>query len=130
MDLGIFAADFRCMIKQRGGMLAKGWLLGLQFDVLMESNLYFDIAKQANVYADQIRNTLTHCGFEMVAQTTTNQLFVKMPISVLDQLSKEFTYSAMEWVDESHRIVRFCTSWATTAESVNALCRAIETYSK
>lgn len=123
------AADFRYMIKQRGGMLAKGWLLGVQFDALMEDGLYFKIAKQANVLADQIRSTLKKCGYQLVAESTTNQIFVVMPATVLERISQDFSYSAMEWVDKNHRVVRFCTSWATAPESVEALCKAIEKYS-
>lgn len=119
------AQDFRYMIKQRGGMLAKGWLLGLQFDVLLENDLYFEISRNANHLAEQLRNTLIDCSYKMVAETTTNQIFVEMPRDVLDKLSADFSYSAMEWVDDNHRVVRFCTSWATTQESVDCLCKAI-----
>lgn len=124
------AADFRYMIKQRGAMLAKGWLLGLQFDVLMEDDLYFEISRHANHLAEKIRTTLVSCGYKLVAQTTTNQLFVEMPRHVLEKIGGSFSYSAMEWVDDDNRIVRFCTSWATTQESVDHLCRLIESASK
>lgn len=123
------AADFRYMIKQRGGMLAKGWLLGIQFDVLFTDDLYFNIAKSANLLADRIRETLGVCGYPLVADSTTNQIFVAMPTGLLDRLSSDFTYSAGEWIDENHRVVRFCTSWATSSESVDALCDAIRNYS-
>lgn len=123
------AADFRYMIKQRGAMLAKGWMLGLQFDVLLENDLYFDISRNANRLAEKLRETLVDCGYKLVAQTTTNQLFVVMPKSVLEKIAESFSYSAMEWVDSDHRVVRFCTSWATTQESVDALCALIESLS-
>lgn len=126
----IIASDFRYMIKQRGAMLAKGWMLGLQFDVLMEDDLYFEISRHANRLAEKLRKTLTACGYKLVAQTTTNQLFVVMPKPVLDKIGESFSYSAMEWVDDENRVVRFCTSWATTQESVDALCELIETLSK
>lgn len=124
------AEDFRYMIKQRGGMLAKGWMLGLQFDVLLENDLYFEISRHANRLAEQLRKTLVDCGYKLVAQTTTNQIFVVMPKSVLDRLADKFSYSAMEWVDPNHRVVRFCTSWATTQESVDDLCQMIQALSK
>jgi len=121
----MIAADFRYMIKQRGAMLAKGWLLGCQFDVLMRDNLYFDIAANANRYADQIRDALYHAGYRCLVETTTNQIFPILPDAVLCELSKDFTFSEMERFDENSRVVRFCTSWATTKDSVDALCERI-----
>lgn len=126
----VIADDFRYMIKQRGGMLAKGWMLGLQFDVLLENDLYFEISRHANRLAEKLRKTLIGCGYELVTQTTTNQIFVVMPKSVLESLAAHFSYSAMEWVDPNHRVVRFCTSWATTQESVDALCQMIKDLSR
>ena len=119
------AEDFRYMIKQRGAMLAKGWLLGLQFDALMENGLYFNIARNANVLADRIKKTLIECGCRMVVDNSTNQVFAVMHKDILNVISKDFSYSAMEWVDEYHRVVRFCTSWATEESEVNELCDAI-----
>ncbi len=125
----VIAADFRYLIKQRGGMLAKGWLLGLQFDALLENNLYFDIARHANKLADQLRQTITNCGYEMLVVNTTNQVFPILPNELLEQLSNDFTFSLQQIVDDSNKAVRFCTSWATTQQSVNALCGAIERFS-
>lgn len=117
--------DFRYMIKQRGGMLAKGWLLGLQFDTLLTDGLYFKISEKANVFADQIRATLDALGCDYLVRTTTNQIFPILPNSVLERLSKDFTFSEMDRIDDSRRAVRFCTSWATKQVSVDALCRAL-----
>jgi len=119
------AEDFRYMIKQRGGMLAKGWLLGAQFDALLENELYFDICARANRQADRIRTTLAQLGYPLLVEGTTNQVFPILPDAVLDALSKDFTFSETERVDESHRAIRFCTSWATEPESVDALCSAL-----
>lgn len=124
------AEDFRYMIKQRGGMLAKGWLLGLQFEALFENGLYFDIGREANRLADQIRKTLVQCGYPLIVDCGTNQVFTVMPDSILDALSKEFVFTEMGRVDEKHRTVRFCTSWSTTQEHVNALCRGLKESSK
>jgi len=123
------ADDFRYMIKQRGAMLAKGWLLGIQFDVLLKDNLYFDIAREANKQADMIRGTLAKCGYKFLVETTTNQIFPIMPDCVLYQLSEKFTFSEMERVDAKNRVVRFCTSWATSQSSVDELCWTIESLS-
>lgn len=118
----VIAEDFRYLIKQRGAMLAKGWTLGVQFEALFENDLYFEISRHANVCADKIRKTLTGLGVPMLVETTTNQLFPVMPDAVLDKLGDSFTFTEMGRVDADHRAIRFCTSWATEADSVDRLC--------
>lgn len=120
------AEDFRYLIKQRGGMLAKGWLLGMQFDVLMEDDLYFKIARHANELADQLRDTLHRKGYPILAEDRTNQVFAVLPDSVLDGLKESFSFSYQRRTDETHSEVRFCTSWASTKQSVALLCEAID----
>lgn len=122
------AEDFRYLIKQRGGMLAKGWLLGAQFRALLKDDLYWKISAHANVLADQLRDTLTRCGYPLLVQSKTNQVFPVLPDALLEHLSKDFTFAEMHRIDDSHRAVRFCTSWATKAEDVAALCDIIEKF--
>ena len=124
------SSDFRYLIKQRGGMLAKGRLLGVQFCALLEGGLYFEIAKKANELADRIRETLASLGYDYLVPGVTNQVFPILPDSLLEELSKEFSFSEQERVDAQHRAVRFCTSWATTEENVTALCNALKKHSK
>ena len=120
------AQDFRYLIKQRGGMLAKGRLLGLQFDVLLEDDLYMRIAARANGYARVIREKLKELGYSFLVDNTTNQLFPILPDTVLNELAKEFCFSEMGRIDEEHRAIRICTSWATAKENVAALCNKLE----
>ena len=120
------AEDFRYLIKQRGGMLAKGWLLGAQFEALLENGLYFEISAHADRLADQLRQTIDELGYSYITATTTNQIFPILPDAVLAELGKEFTFAEMHRVDEGHRAVRFCTSWATKPENVEALCAALK----
>ena len=122
--------DFRYLIKRHGGMLAKGWQLGVQFDALFEDDLYYTISAHANRMADRIRDTLEELNVPSLAQCTTNQIFPILPDAFLEELSKEFTFTEMHRVDESHRAIRFCTSWATTGESVDELCGAIRAIAK
>ena len=124
------AEDFRYLMKQRGGMLAKGWLLGLQFKTLFENDLYFKISAHADQMADKIRKALTELGHKLYLPNTTNQVFVTLPDPLLKELGKEFTFATWEKVDENHTTVRFCTSWATTEENVDALCEAIKNLSE
>lgn len=114
--------DFRYLIKQHGGMLAKGRLLGVQFDALMEDDLYEKIAAHADRLADKLRHCLKELGVSFLVENTTNQLFPVLPDRVLDALAEDFVFSEQERADETHRAVRFCTSWATKEESVDALC--------
>ncbi len=119
--------DFRYLIKQRGGMLAKGRLLGLQFDTLFDDDgLYFKLGARADRFADQIRAALQVLGVPLLVESTTNQIFPILPDSALEQLAKEFTFTEQERIDDTHRAVRFCTSWATKQENVDALCIALE----
>lgn len=122
------AQDFRYMIKQRGGMLAKGWLLGLQFMALFEDDLYFEIAIKANKLAQQLRDKLEALGYTYLVENDTNQVFPVLPNSLLEKLESEFSFSHQAHIDENHRAVRFCTSWATTQESMDALCAALEKF--
>ena len=115
--------DFRYLIKQRGGMLAKGRLLGVQFEALLEDGLYFAISRHADAMADRLRACLESCGVPMLVPGVTNQLFPILPDAVLSQLAKTYVFSEQTRVDETHRAVRFCTSWATLPENVDALCR-------
>ncbi len=124
------AVDFRYLIKQHGGMLAKGRLLGIQFCALLEDDLYFKIAAHANALADQIRATLSNLGYALLVPGVTNQIFPILPDSLLSELSKNFSFTEQQRVDDTHRAVRFCTSWATTQENVDALCHALEELSR
>ena len=120
------AEDFRYLIKQRGGMLAKGWLLGTQFEALLEDDLYFEISRHANRLADRIRQTLTRIGCDFLAPSNTNQLFPVLPDEWLAELGREFTFSEMGRVDEHRRAVRFCTGWNSAEADVDALCAALK----
>ena len=114
--------DFRYLIKQHGGMLAKGRLLGVQFCALLEDDLYFEISRHAVQMADQIRQTLDRMGVSYLVPGITNQIFPILPDHLLDELGKNFMFTQIERVSDTHRAVRFCTSWASSKENVNALC--------
>lgn len=114
--------DFRYLIKRHGGMLAKGRLLGIQFDTLLEDNLYFDIAARAVSMADKIRKALEDCQVPFLVPGVTNQIFPILPDDVLEELGKKYVFCEQERVDETHRAIRICTSWGTREENVQALC--------
>lgn len=124
------AEDFRYIIKQRGGMLAKGWLLGAQFEALLKDDLYFSISAHANRLADKLRDALTQLGYPIPVTSRTNQVFTVLPNRVLEKLKGSFSYSPWGKVDDAHTTVRFCTSWATKEEALDALCQALVNFSE
>lgn len=113
--------DFRYMIKQKGGMLAKGRLLGVQFQALLEDGLYFEISRHANELAEDIRSACRKAGYPFLVESPTNQIFVILPDDKLEELQKEYSFCYQERVDETHSAVRICTSWATSRENVQKL---------
>lgn len=118
--------DFRYLIKQHGGMLAKGRLLGVQFDALMEDDLYFKIAAHADRLADKLRDKMKSLNIPFLIESTTNQIFPILPDEILAKLDEKYVYTEQERVDASHRAVRFCTSWATKEENVDSLCADLD----
>ena len=115
------ADDFRYCIKQNGGMLAKGRLLGIQFEVLMNEGLYFKLARRADRLADRIREAFRRKGVGFLVDNTTNQIFPLLEIDAIDRLSAEFGVERWQTVDETRAAVRFCMSWATSESAVAAL---------
>lgn len=124
------AEDFRYLIKQHGGMLAKGRLLGIQFCALLEGDLYFQIAAHANTLADQLRDTLSRLGYPLLVPGVTNQVFPILPDTLLERLGERFSFSEQQRMDPDNRAVRFCTSWATTQENMDLLCDALVNLSR
>lgn len=113
--------DFRYVMKQKGGMLAKGRLLGIQFLTLFEDNLYMELAEHADRMADRLREVFDELKVAYLVENTTNQIFPILPDKILQELKEKFAFSYMNRVDVEHSAVRFCTSWATMEESVAAL---------
>ena len=109
------------IIKQRGVLLAKGRLLGLQFDTLFTDGLYERIARNAIVMADKIVSALKERGYRFLITPQTNQLFVVLENEQLARLSAQVGIEVWEKVDDTHTAVRIATSWATREENVDAL---------
>ena len=118
--------DFRYNIKQRGGMLAKGRLLGIQFGVLFEKNLYFDISRYAVDLAMKIKQAFIYKGYKFLYDSYTNQQFPILPNEVLNKLSKNYSFCFWQKIDDNNSAVRFCTSWATKKEDVDKLVEDIK----
>ena len=114
--------DFRYLIKQHGGMLAKGRLLGIQFETLFEDGLYWSISDHALRMADTLRAALRDAGLPMQVNSPTNQLFPIVPDTLLAKIREKYAVTYMNRVDETHSCIRLCTSWATREEDVLAFC--------
>ncbi|WP_216824967.1 low specificity L-threonine aldolase [Roseovarius sp. EL26] len=112
--------DFAFHVKQRGALLAKGRILGLQFRELFREGLYFDLARHANAMAARLSDGLSKAGNKFVAETETNQLFPILPNELIAQLKERFDFYVWEPYDANSSITRLVTSWATSAEQVDA----------
>lgn len=120
-----FQKNFRYHIKQRGGLLAKGRLLGIQFDTLFENNLYFNISNHAIDMAMKIKKAFSDKGYKFLYDSNTNQQFPILPNEVLSKLSEKYSFCLWEKIDDNNSAVRFCTSWATKSEDVDELVKDI-----
>ena len=113
--------DFRYNIKQNGGMLAKGRLLGIQFETLFTDNLYFRLAQNAIGQAMRVKKALKEKGYQVYKESPTNQQFPIMDKKTYERLSKDFLFDFWGNVDADHVAVRICTSWATKSEYIDQL---------
>ena len=114
-------AHFMTVVKQHGALLAKGRLTGIQFDTLFTDGLYFDISRHAINMADKMREIFERKGYEFFIRTSTNQLFIVLENRKMKELEKSVAFGFWEKKDDSHTVVRFATSWATTKEDIDIL---------
>lgn len=121
--------DFRWMIKRQCGMLAKGRLIGAQFETLLEGgeqSLYFEMARHANEMAEKLKKGLMDLGVSFYSDSQTNQLFPILPAAVVKELEKDFFF--YEWAPEKDGMVaiRLVTGWGTSESDVDALLSALQ----
>ena len=113
--------DFRFIMKQRGGRMAKGRLLGIQFDVLFTDDLYTKISKNAIDTANALKKGLAAKGYRFFMDSPTNQVFVILDNAQLAALEGRAKFGFWEKFDDTHTVVRIATSWATRMEKVEQL---------
>ena len=113
------------IIKQHGALLAKGRMLGIQFDELFTDYLYGRVGVPAIQAADRIRQILIQNGYTLCFDSPTNQVFCIIENTEMEQLAKKVEFGFWEKYDDSHTIIRFATSWATKMEDVEALCTVL-----
>ena len=117
--------DFRFMMKNRGAMLAKGFLAGIQFEELFRDGLFFDLAAHANEMAAILRDGIRKAGYSFVSDSHTNLLFPILPDELVDKLGKDFTFERSQKPDDSHTVIRLVTSWATPEKAVRDFLSAL-----
>lgn len=118
---GNMPAHFMTMVKQRGALLAKGRLLGVQFDALFTDGLYLEISRNAIRTAEALKKVFREKGYEFCLESPTNQIFVILENERLKKLREVVAFSFWEKKDDYHTVVRFATSWATKMEDIEKL---------
>ena len=116
---------FFTTVKQNGALLAKGRLLSIQFDTLFADDLYFEISKNAIDRAEDLKQLFSAKGYRFFKNSPTNQQFIVLSDEKIAELSPRVRFEIWERVDENNCAVRFCTSWATTKEDIEALAAIV-----
>lgn len=117
--------DFSYLIKQRGALLAKGRVLGIQFRELFKAGLFFESTKYANDMAAKLSSGIAGAGHALAAETETNQIFAILPNALIETLQQQFDFYVWGKHDDSHSVIRLVTSWATDESQVDGFLRVI-----
>ena len=123
---GNMPPHFLTTVKQRGALLAKGRLLGAQFEALFTDGLYFTISRHAIDMARRLKEGFRQRGYRFYLDSPTNQQFIILERGELERLREQVVFSIWEELDETHTVVRFATSWATRPEDVDALMAILD----
>lgn len=110
--------DFRYHMKQKGGLLAKGSVLGIQFETYFQNNLYFEIGRHTNHMATILKDGLTNLGCKFLTHSPSNQLFPILPNHVVNELEKNYSFIRWKKIGDTHCAIRLVTSWATKEQDV------------
>ena len=111
--------DFRYHIKQKGAMLAKGKVIGIQFVELFKDNLYFELAKHSNKMAYKLSDSLSNLGYEFLTHPTSNQIFPIMTNEEIDKLKEDYGFNIERKIDNNKKAIRLVSSWATREDAVD-----------
>ena len=120
------ARDFRYILKQRGGLMAKGFLLGVQYETFFRDGLYEDLGRHSTALAVRLREGMKALGVPFLAESPSNQQFPILPNSVLLKLREDFHWEVIQtYPDQDKTCIRLVTSWATQPEAVEAWLKAL-----
>ena len=117
--------DFRYHMKQRGGLLAKGRILGVQFEELFRDELFFDLARHANRMAQIMAEAFRKAGHAFLVESPTNQIFPILPAALIEKLQKNWGFYVWQQMDAGHAAIRLVTSWATPEEVVREFVKEL-----
>ena len=120
--------NFDLVLKQRGALLSKGSILGIQFTELFRAGLYWELAKHANHVAQILAKGIADAGYSFVARPQTNQLFPIFPQSVVNQLRSKYLFHIWQEIEGQGQIVRFVCSWATPLDQVQELIADLKSF--
>lgn len=112
--------DFRYNLKQKGGLLAKGRVLGIQFLELFTNDLFFDLGKHANLMATKLSEEISNLGYKFLTQPVSNQIFPILPNDIIEKLEEKYGFYVWQKIDEKKSAIRLVTSWATKEENVES----------
>ena len=112
--------DFRFHMKQKGALLAKGRILGIQFLELFKDDLYFDLARHANRMASLLSKSIASMGYKFLTDSPSNQIFPILPNRVIRELEEKYSFYVWSKVDDYSSSIRLVTSWATIEGAVSA----------
>ncbi|MFF2445473.1 threonine aldolase family protein [Neobacillus sp. NPDC058068] len=118
--------DFRYHLKQKGALLAKGRLLGIQFLELFRDNLFFDLAAHANKMAEMLRTEISEAKILFLTESPSNQIFPILPNALIIELQRKYSFHVWEQVDADHSAIRLVTSWATKEDMVAAFIKDLK----
>lgn len=123
-----FIADFPYHLKQRGALLGKGRVFGVQFREFFKENLYFELAAHANNMAQKLVQGISKLGFQFLTPSATNQIFPIFPTDLIEKLNKEYEFYVWENRDDTNAAIRLVTSWATKEEAVDLFLKDLEIF--
>ncbi|MFQ1053662.1 threonine aldolase family protein [Gilliamella apicola] len=118
--------DFRFNMKQKGAILAKSWIIAVQFKALMENNLYISLGKHSNDMTEKLKNLFETEGLTFAAKPQSNQLFVNFPNQLAKKIISQYAVDNLGQTDPSHICLRFCTSWATQEVEIENFAKQLK----
>ncbi|CEJ80557.1 Putative Beta-eliminating lyase [[Torrubiella] hemipterigena] len=122
------AEDFEFFVKQQGSLLAKGRIMGTQFTELFREGLFFNLARTANEAALALSSAILQGGYELLAETETNQVFAILPLELANFLQQSFNFYIWEKFDQDRVVVRLLTTWATQPAQLEKFSRIVVTW--
>jgi threonine aldolase len=121
--------NFRFHLKQRGALLAKGRILGIQFLELFKDGLYFELARHANAQSEKLRKSIAKLGYDFLTETSSNQSFPIFPQQLIEKISQKYSFHIWSKIDQQRSAIRLVTSWATREDMIDEFISDLKDYS-